>query len=100
MRWNTEAGECQVDFQRRCSDGFMFYPQIYMDVDCSDITYDTPPSPTILEAVEKAKQRLNATEGSAESSDLYSTLPSPNEIYYLTDILQPALSRSSCVRMQ
>jgi len=46
MRWNTEAGECQI----------------YMDVDCSDITYDTPPSPTILEAVEKAKQRLNATE--------------------------------------
>ena len=79
----------------------MFYPQIYMDVDCSDITYDTPPSPTILEAVEKAKLRLNATEG----SDLYSTLLSPNKIYYLTtyyitDILQPALSRSSCVRMQ
>merc|ERR1719495_1691007 len=46
MRWNTEAGECQI----------------YMDVDCTDITYDTPPSPTILEAVEKAKQRLNATE--------------------------------------
>jgi len=46
MRWNTEAGECQI----------------YMDVDCSDITYDTPPSPTILKAVEKAKQRLNATE--------------------------------------
>ena len=32
-------------------------------MDCSDITYDTPPSATILEAVEKAKQRLNATEG-------------------------------------
>merc|ERR1719204_156174 len=46
MRWNTEAGECQI----------------YMDVDCSDITYDTPPSPTILQAVEKATQRLNATE--------------------------------------
>ena len=39
--------------------------KIYMDVDCSDITYDTPPSPTILKAVEKAKQRLNATEGFA-----------------------------------
>merc|ERR1712192_348468 len=46
MRWNTEAGECQI----------------YMDVDCSDITYDTPPSQTILTAVEKAKERLNATE--------------------------------------
>ena len=79
MRWNTEAGECQVDFQRRCSDGLMFYPQIYMDVDCSDITYDTPPSPTILEAVEKAKLRLNATEG----SDLYSTLLSPILMKYI-----------------
>merc|ERR1719365_424336 len=39
MRWNTKAGECQI----------------YMDVDCSAITYDTPPSPTILEAVEKAR---------------------------------------------
>ena len=37
--------------------------KFYNNVDCSDITYDTPPSPTILEAVEKAKQRLNATEG-------------------------------------
>ena len=74
----------------------MFYPQIYMDVDCSDITYDTPPSPTILEAVEKAKLRLNATEG----SDLNSTLLSPNKIYHNNRHLQPALSRSSCVRMQ
>ena len=57
----------------------MFYPQIYMDVDCSDITYDTPPSPTILEAVEKAKLRLNATEG----SDLYSTLLSPILMKYI-----------------
>merc|ERR1712013_511801 len=32
MRWNTEARECQI----------------YMDVDCSDITYDTPPSPKFL----------------------------------------------------
>jgi len=46
FKWNTEEGECQF----------------YNNVDCSDITYDTPPSPTILEAVEKAKQRLNATE--------------------------------------
>jgi len=46
FRWNTEEGECQF----------------YNNVDCSDFTYDTPPSPIILEAVEKAKQRLNATE--------------------------------------
>ena len=29
--------------------------QIYLDVDCSSITYDTKPSTTILNAVEKAK---------------------------------------------
>jgi len=46
FKWNSDAGECEF----------------YNNVDCSDITYDTPPSPTILEAVEKAKQRLNATE--------------------------------------
>ena len=45
--------------------------QIYMDVDCSDITYDTPPSPTILQAVEKATQRLNATEGLIVSLHLW-----------------------------
>jgi len=39
MRWNTQAGECQI----------------YMDVDCSRITYDTPPSASILSAVERAK---------------------------------------------
>ena len=40
-----------------------FLLKFYNNVDCSDFTYDTPPSPIILEAVEKAKQRLNATEG-------------------------------------
>jgi len=37
MKWNKEAGECQL----------------YIDVDCSSITYDTKPSPVILEAVKK-----------------------------------------------
>ena len=37
MKWNKEAGECQL----------------YIDVDCSSIWYDTKPSPVILEAVNK-----------------------------------------------
>jgi len=39
MRWNSATGECQI----------------YMDVDCSRITYDTPPSQAVLSAVERAK---------------------------------------------
>jgi len=39
MKWNTQAGECQI----------------YMDVDCSSITYDTPPSSAIMSAVDRAK---------------------------------------------
>jgi len=39
MKWNSQTGECQI----------------YMDVDCSRITYDTPPSTAILGAVERAK---------------------------------------------
>jgi len=49
MKWNTEAGECQL----------------YMDVDCSDITYDTKASPVILEAVNKTLEKIaenNTTE--------------------------------------
>ena len=42
MKWNTEAGECQI----------------FLDVDCSAITYDTQPSATILTAVEKAKAEM------------------------------------------
>ena len=43
MKWNTEAGECQI----------------FLDVDCSTITYETKPSSTILTAVEKAKAEMN-----------------------------------------
>jgi len=39
MRWNKAAGECQL----------------YIDVDCSRITYDTKPSRAILSAVERAQ---------------------------------------------
>ena len=43
MKWNIEAGECQI----------------FLDVDCSAITYDTKPSATILTAVEKAKAEMS-----------------------------------------
>jgi len=49
MRWNTQASECQL----------------YIDVDCSSITYDTKPSPVILEAVNKTLDKIaeaNKTE--------------------------------------
>jgi len=42
MKWNNEAKECQI----------------FMDVDCSTITYETPPSSAVLSAVEKAKAEL------------------------------------------
>lgn len=45
MKWNAEGGECQL----------------FLDVDCSTITYDTQPSTTIIKAVEKAEAEL--TEG-------------------------------------
>jgi len=42
MKWNTQRSECQL----------------YMDVDCSSITYDTKPSPVILEAVNKTLEKI------------------------------------------
>jgi hypothetical protein len=42
MRWNKESGECLI----------------FMDVDCSSITYETKPSEVILTAVEKAKKEM------------------------------------------
>jgi len=42
MRWNMMKKECQL----------------YLDVDCSSITYDTNPSPAILDAVKKANETL------------------------------------------
>lgn len=53
MKWNTQKSECQM----------------YIDVDCSSITYDTKPSPVILEAVNKTLERIaenNSTESAAE----------------------------------
>ena len=48
MRWNTAEGECQF----------------YMDVDCSSFTYETPPSASILEAMERANTASQARQGS------------------------------------
>lgn len=39
MRWNSATAECQL----------------YLDVDCSAVTYDTPPAAAILEAVRRAE---------------------------------------------
>jgi len=44
MRWNAEGGECQL----------------FLDVDCSSITYESQPSQTILNAVDKAQAQLDA----------------------------------------
>jgi len=52
MRWNTEAGECQI----------------FMDVDCSTITYNSTVSPTVLAAVETAKEKLAAKPGNGTES--------------------------------
>jgi len=49
MKWNTASSECQL----------------FIDVDCSSITYDTKPSPVILEAVNKTLDKIaenNKTE--------------------------------------
>ena len=43
MRWNAAEGECQF----------------YMDVDCSQITYDTQPSQAVLAAVDRANAALS-----------------------------------------
>jgi len=44
MRWNTQEGECQI----------------YMDQDCTQFTYDTQPSPTILAAVARAQAEIGS----------------------------------------
>jgi len=63
MRWNTDALECQM----------------YLDVDCSGITYDTRPSAAVQSAVEEAQRgempmigegvMLNRTETPQETMD-------------------------------
>ena len=75
MRWNSEAKECQVPsfilFLQRCHH-YPKYPtfKIFMDVDCSAITYETPPSVAVLSAVEKAKAELAAVAGNLTQETL------------------------------
>lgn len=54
MKWNSQESECQL----------------YLDVDCSKITYDTEPDPVILQAVQDTIKRLNSTEENIEGQDL------------------------------
>ena len=69
MKWNNEAKECQVctlvsQFAHKFlpsvypTHPFFMALKIFMDVDCSAITYETPPSTAVLSAVEKAKAEL------------------------------------------
>ena len=62
MKWNNEAQECQVCkflILKYYNIPLLFLTlKIFMDVDCSTITYETPPSSAVLSAVEKAKAEL------------------------------------------
>ena len=44
MKWNKESLECQI----------------YLDVDCSNITYDTPPSTVVLKAANLTLEHIQA----------------------------------------
>lgn len=57
MRWNKEGGECQM----------------FIDVDCSAITYDTPPSKLITDAVAKAQAGGITPPSNEESPNLTRT---------------------------
>eukprot|EP00092_Neocalanus_flemingeri_P106556 GFUD01136724.1.p1 GENE.GFUD01136724.1~~GFUD01136724.1.p1 ORF type:complete len:712 (-),score=170.30 GFUD01136724.1:71-2206(-) len=51
MKWNTQTGECQV----------------FLDVDCSRITYETPPSAAIMSAVGRAEMAgISQVQGETE----------------------------------
>lgn len=68
MRWNTNDQECQL----------------YLDVDCSSITYDKTPSPVVLAAVNKTLENVEGKNLTAEFTDDGTKLanqtvsPSPN----------------------
>lgn len=71
MKWNTQSGECQV----------------YLDVDCSAITYETAPSAAILSAV----QRANAAG--------VQQVPGETEPLGRTETMQESLSNSLLSQM-
>jgi len=54
MRWNSQQGECQM----------------YLDVDCSAITYDTPPSAAILSAVGRAQSAMDPSFQPVDAASL------------------------------
>lgn len=54
MKWNEGSGECQL----------------FLDVDCSSITYDTKPSPVILEAVNKTLENLETKNDTETETSL------------------------------
>ena len=51
--------------------------QLYLDVDCSKITYDTPPSPTVLAAVNSTLEKIEQLNSTATSENI-STATSEN----------------------
>jgi len=57
MKWNTQAGECQF----------------FLDVDCSSITYDTPPSKYVLSAVDRAQAQMATPPQLSETADVIRT---------------------------
>ena len=60
MRWNSEQGECQI----------------YLDVDCSKITYDTKPSANIMAAVDRANSALAIGENQMTPTEADQSIPS------------------------
>ena len=71
MKWNRRAGECQVREQPSIvKDSRCNLPQIYLDVDCSSITYTSRPSAPVLAAVEKAQEELAVQEELAALEEL------------------------------
>jgi len=70
MKWNNATGECQL----------------YLDVDCSGITYETKPSPIILEAANATMQKQEGKENATLLGEEKETLENS------TSILDPALA--------
>ena len=80
--------------------------QLYLDVDCSKITYDTPPSPTVLAAVNSTLEKIEqlnstttvdnnstATDLNSTATDLNSTTTDANST--TTDANSPATDLNS-----
>ena len=59
--------------------------QLYLDVDCSSITYDTKPSSGILEAVEKMLEKISSNN-KTEKDEITETPASTNTTDSLKDV--------------